>query len=35
MTLKENAIANVTPPATAAQGRYQPKDQVLAFLAAL
>ena len=35
MTLKENAIAKVTPPATASQGRYQPPDAVLAFLAAL
>lgn len=35
MTLKENAIAKVTPPATANQGRYQPPDAVLAFLAAL
>lgn len=35
MTLKENAIAKVTPPATAAQGRYKPTDLVLAFLAAL
>jgi Site-specific recombinase XerD len=35
MTLKENAIAKVTPLATANQGRYQPPDAVLAFLAAL
>ena len=35
MTLKENAIAKVTPPAVAAQGRYQPPDGVLAFLDAL
>lgn len=35
MTLKENAIAKVTPPTTTAQGRYQPTDMVLAFLAAL
>jgi len=35
MTLKENAIAKVTPPQTAAQGRYQPTDAVLAFLDAL
>ena len=35
MTLKENAIAKVTAPATAAQGRYKPTDLVLAFLAAL
>ena len=35
MTLKENAIAKVTPPATYAQGHYQPPDAVLAFLIAL
>jgi site-specific recombinase XerD len=35
MTLKENAIAKVTPPTIAAQGRYQPPDLVLAFLDAL
>lgn len=35
MTLKENAIAKVTPPAAAAAGRYQPPDTVLAFLDAL
>lgn len=35
MTLKENAIAKVTSPAAAAQGRYKPTDLVLAFLAAL
>ena len=32
MTLKEQAIAKVTPPAITAQGRYQPPDAVLAFL---
>jgi integrase/recombinase XerD len=32
MTLKEQAIAKVTPPQIAAQGRYQPPDAVLAFL---
>ena len=35
MTLKENAIAKVTPSAVAAQGRYQPTDTVIAFLEAL
>lgn len=35
MTLKENAIAKVSPPGVAANGRYQPNDAVLAFLAAL
>jgi integrase/recombinase XerD len=35
MTLKENAIAKVTPPSVAATGRYQPTDAVLAFLNAL
>ena len=35
MTLKENAIAKVTPPNVAATGRYQPTDAVLAFLNAL
>lgn len=35
MTLKENAIAKVTPPQTAAQGRYQPPDAILAFLKAM
>lgn len=35
MTLKENAIAKVSPPGVAATGRYQPTDAVLAFLAAL
>lgn len=35
MTLKENAIAKVTPSAIAAQGRYQPTDTVIAFLEAL
>jgi integrase/recombinase XerD len=35
MTLKENAIAKVTPSAAAAQGRYRPPDGVIAFLEAL
>lgn len=35
MTLKENAIAKVAPSKTAAQGRYQPTDTVIAFLEAL
>ena len=35
MTLKENAIAKVTPPGIAATVRYEPTDTVLAFLAAL
>ncbi|MCP9002104.1 site-specific integrase [Pseudarthrobacter sp. RMG13] len=35
MTLKENAIAKVSPSGVAATGRYQPTDAVLAFLAAL
>lgn len=35
MTLKEQAIAKVTPPATATQGHYKPPDAVLAFLNAL
>lgn len=35
MTLKENAIAKVTPPGIPATGRYHPADAVLAFLAAL
>jgi integrase/recombinase XerD len=34
MTIKENAIAKVTPQDVAA-GRYQPSDPVLAFLASL
>ena len=34
MTIKENAIAKITPQ-DAALGRYQPPDPVLAFLAAL
>lgn len=34
MTIKENAIARITPQ-TAAAGRYQPSDPVLAFLANL
>jgi len=35
MTVKEAAIAKVTPPGIAVTGRYQPTDTVLAFLAAL
>lgn len=35
MTLKEHAIAKVTPPAAATEGRYQPPDAVIAFLDAL
>ena len=35
MTLKENAIAKVSPAGVAATGRYQPNDAILAFLAAL
>ncbi len=35
MTLKEAAIAKVTPLSVPAAGRYQPTDTVLAFLAAL
>ncbi len=35
MTLKENAIAKVTPPGITAPGRYHPADAVLAFLQAL
>ncbi|MHA7271551.1 tyrosine-type recombinase/integrase [Arthrobacter sp. HLT1-20] len=35
MTLKEAAIAKVSPPGVPATGRYQPTDTVLAFLAAL
>jgi hypothetical protein len=35
MTLKAQAIAKVTPPATATQGHYKPPDAVLAFLNAL
>lgn len=35
MTLKENAIAKVSPSEAAAQGRYQPTDTVIAFLEAL
>ena len=32
MTLKEDAIAKVTPPTTATKGRYRPPDTVIAFL---
>lgn len=32
MTLKENAITRVTPPTTATEGRYQPPDDVIAYL---
>ncbi len=35
MTLKQNAIAKVSPTQTAAQSRYQPTDIVMAFLEAL
>ncbi|MET4137440.1 hypothetical protein ABIC21_003680 [Pseudarthrobacter sp. PvP090] len=35
MTVKEEAIAKVTPPGIAARVRYQPTDTVLAFLAML
>ncbi len=35
MTLKEAAIAKVTPLGITATGRYQPTDTVLAFLVAL
>lgn len=35
MTLKEAAITKVSPPGVAGEGRYQPTDTVLAFLAAL
>ena len=35
MTLKEAAIAKVTPPGLTERGRYQPTDPVLAFLTAL
>ncbi|MEJ7756013.1 MAG: hypothetical protein WKF83_06445 [Nocardioidaceae bacterium] len=35
MTIKENAIAMITPQDAAATGRYQPSDPVLAFLASL
>ena len=35
MTLKEAAIAKVTPPGITASGRYRPTDAILAFLAAL
>ena len=35
MTLKENAIAKVTPPGVPAAGRYHPTDAILAFLTAL
>lgn len=34
MTLKEKALARTTPPATQA-GRYQPSDELLAFLTQL
>jgi hypothetical protein len=34
MTIKERALALLTPP-TAAQGRYRPSDQVLAYLDSL
>lgn len=35
MKLKENAIAEVTPPGVAALGRYKPTDALLAFLTSL
>ena len=35
MTLKENAIAKVTPPGVATAGRYKPADALLTFLTSL
>lgn len=35
MTLKEDAIAKVTPPSVGAAGRFRPADALLAFLTAL